>query len=213
MDLYELGAFLKSRRNRVRPADVGLPAGHRRRVPGLRREEVAALAGTSVDYYNELEQARGAQPSEQMLAALARALRLTSDERDHVYFLAGRQLPPAHGAAAHVHPGLVDLLERLPATPAVVITDLHVTLIQNRLAVALLGGLEPRLGLEGSFVLQWFTDPRSRHRYHVDEHDHQSRVFVADLRAVSAPTRKGSRGDRAGAPAPIVERRVRRALG
>lgn len=67
------------------------------------------LAGTSVDYYNELEQARGAQPSEQMIAALARALRLTSDERDHLYFLAGRQLPPRNGPAAHVHPGMLDL--------------------------------------------------------------------------------------------------------
>ena len=186
MDLRELGAFLRSRRDRVRPADVGLPAGSRRRVPGLRREEVAALAGTSVDYYNELEQGRGAQPSEQMLAALARAVRLTADERDHVFFLAGRQLPPSHGSVAHVHPGMVALLERLPDTPAAVITDLHVTLLQNQMAVALLGALEVRPGLEGSFVLQWFTDPRSRLRYHPDEHDHQSHLFVADLRAVSA---------------------------
>ena len=158
-------------------------------MPGLRREEVAALAGASIDYYNELEQARGAQPSEQMLAALARALRLTSDERDHIYFLAGRQLPPSHGPAAHVHPEMLDLLDRLSGTPAAVITDLHVTLMQNRLAVALLGALEPRPG----FVHRWFTDPRSRLRYHPDEHDHQSRVFVADLRAVSA--RRGKDGE------------------
>lgn len=121
-----------------------------------------------------------------MLAALARTLRLTSDERDHAYHLAGRRLPSSHGSAAHVHPGMLDLLERLPGTPAAVITDLHVTLIQNRLAVALLGALDPRPDLEASFVHQWFTDPRSRLRYHPDEHDHQSRVFVADLRAVSA---------------------------
>jgi transcriptional regulator with XRE-family HTH domain len=183
VDLRELGAFLKSRRDRVRPGDVGLPVNQRRRVPGLRREEVAALAGTSVDYYNELEQGRGAQPSEQMLAALARALRLTPDERDHVYSLAGRRLPPGHRPAAHVHPGMADLLERLATTPAVVLTDLHVTLVQNPLAVALLGDLEPR---PGSFVLQWFTDPRARRRYHPDEHDHQSRVLVADLRAAAA---------------------------
>src|SRR5690242_20267511 len=104
MDLVDLGAFLKSRRDRIRPADVGLPAGPRRRVPGLRRDEVAQLAGASVDYYIELERGAGAQPSEQMVAALARALRLTLDERDHLYHLAGRPIPPPGGSAAHVHP-------------------------------------------------------------------------------------------------------------
>ena len=144
------------------------------------------LADASVDYYNELEQARGAQPSEQMLAALARALRLTSDESDHLHFLAGRQVPPRHGQAAHVHPGMLDLLQRLPDTPAMVITDLHVPLVQNPLVLALLGEPPPRHGLSASFVHRWFTEPESRARYHPDEHDHQSRVFVADLRAVSA---------------------------
>jgi transcriptional regulator with XRE-family HTH domain len=77
-NLTELGAFVRSRRDRVQPSDVGLVAGPRRRVPGLRRDEVAMLAGASTDYYIEIERG-GAQPSEQMLAALARALRLTSD--------------------------------------------------------------------------------------------------------------------------------------
>lgn len=144
------------------------------------------LAGASVDYYNQLEQGRGAQPSEQMVAALARALRLTEDERAHLYFLAGRPLPPPHGPSAHVHPGMLDLLERLPNTPAAVITDLHTTLVQNRLATALLGPISKKKGVEASFVYRWFTDPEARGRYHPDEHDHQSRVFVADLRAVSA---------------------------
>ncbi|CAM5722160.1 Helix-turn-helix domain-containing protein OS=Streptomyces tendae OX=1932 GN=GUR47_17275 PE=4 SV=1 [Streptomyces tendae] len=93
----ELGAFLRSRRERIRPADVGLPAGPRRRVPGLRREEVAQLAGASVDYYNELERGAGSQPSEQMIAALARALRLSGDERDYLYRLADRPVPVQGG--------------------------------------------------------------------------------------------------------------------
>lgn len=137
VNLSELGAFLKSRRDRIRPADVGLPAGPRRRVPGLRREEVAQLTGASVDYYIELERGGGAQPSEQMLAALARALRLSRDERDHLFALAGRPLPPSDSPADHVHPGMLDLLHRMDSTPAQVVTDLRITLVQNRLANAL----------------------------------------------------------------------------
>ncbi|WP_433618413.1 helix-turn-helix domain-containing protein [Dactylosporangium sp. CA-139114] len=186
MDLAELGAFLRSRRDRIRPADVGLPAGPRRRVPGLRRDEVALLAGASVEYYIELERGAGAQPSEQMLAALARALRLTIDERDHLYHLAGRPVPVAGGPASHVHPGMLDLLDRLTTTPAQVITDLHVTLVQNRLATALLGDQLHFEGPSRSFVFRWFTDPVSRELYPRQDHDHQSRSFTADLRAAVA---------------------------
>ncbi|WP_290050602.1 helix-turn-helix transcriptional regulator [Amycolatopsis solani] len=181
----ELGAFLRSRRDRIRPADVGLPAGPRRRVPGLRREEVAQLAGASVDYYNELERGAGSQPSEQMIAALARALRLTADERDYLYHLAGRPVP-VHSAASHVHPGMLNLLDSLTATPAQVITDLHVTLVQNPLAVALLGDQSGFRGRRASFVHRWFTDPDARRLYPEADHETQSRAFVADLRAAAA---------------------------
>ncbi|MEU6284248.1 helix-turn-helix transcriptional regulator [Streptomyces sp. NPDC047028] len=182
----ELGAFLRSRRERVRPADVGLPTGPRRRVPGLRREEVAQLAGASVDYYNELERGAGSQPSEQMIAALARALRLSGDERDHLFHLAGRPVPVQGGAASHVHPGMLDLLHRLTSTPAQVITDLHVTLVQNPLAVALLGDQCGFRGPRASFVHRWFTEPEARLLYPEAEHETQSRAFVADLRAAVA---------------------------
>lgn len=182
----ELGSFLRSRRERIRPAEVGLPAGPRRRVPGLRREEVAQLAGLSVDYYNELERGAGSQPSEQMLAALARALRLTADERDHVYHLADRPVPVQGGAASHVHPGMLDLLQRLTSTPAQVITDLHVTLVQNPLAVALLGDQSGFRGARASFVHRWFTEPEARQLYPEADHETQSRAFVADLRAAAA---------------------------
>ncbi|NBM15912.1 helix-turn-helix domain-containing protein [Streptomyces sp. GC420] len=186
MKYAELGAFLRSRRERIRPADVGLPAGPRRRVSGLRRDEVAQLAGASVDYYNELERGAGSQPSEQMIAALARALRLTADERDYLYHLADRPVPVHGGAASHVHPGMLDLLSRLTSTPAQVITDLHVTLVQNPLAVALLGDHSGFRGARASFVHRWFTDPDARRLYPEADHEAQSRAFVADLRAAAA---------------------------
>ena len=97
MDRAALAGFLRHRREALQPEDVGLPAGVRRRAPGLRREEVAALALMSTDYYTRLEQQRGPQPSEQMLASLARALRLTDSERDYLFMLAQRRPPPRSG--------------------------------------------------------------------------------------------------------------------
>ncbi|MBO8189539.1 helix-turn-helix transcriptional regulator [Streptomyces spirodelae] len=187
MNESELAAFLRSRRDRVRPADVGLPSGPRRRVPGLRREEVAQLAGLSADYYTELERGRGVRPSAQVLAALARALRLRGDERDHLFHLAERPLPTAaHGTAAHVEPALLGLLDQLTTTPAQIITDLHETLVQNDLARALVGRAPAARGPAASLVHRWFTDPDARALYPAEDHPHHSRVFVADLRAVAA---------------------------
>lgn len=187
VNLPELAAFLKSRRDRIRPADVGLPTGPRRRVPGLRREEVAQLAGLSADYYTELERGRGAQPSAQVVTALARALRLNGDERDHLFHLAARPVPPAaQGPSAHVQPALLGLLDRLTTTPAQVITDLHEILVQNELAAALVGRPQTVRGPAASFAYRWFTDPAARALYPPDDHPHHSRVFVADLQAVAA---------------------------
>src|SRR4051812_26246865 len=90
LDRTGLADLLRSRRLRLVPADVGLPPGVRRRTPGLRRDEVAALASISTDYYTRLEQERGPNPSVAVLSALARALRMTDDERDHLYLLAGQ---------------------------------------------------------------------------------------------------------------------------
>lgn len=193
MNLPELGAFLRTRRDRIRPAEVGLPQGPRRRVPGLRREEVAQLAGLSVDYYTELERGsakNGVQPSTQTVAALARALRLNGDERDHLFRLAERPVPPsAHGPSAHVQPALLGLLDRLSNTPARVITDLHETLAENDLALTLLGPSPAHRGPAASFVYRWFTDPQAREIYPPEDHPYHSRVFVADLRA--AASRRG----------------------
>ncbi|MFE3113479.1 helix-turn-helix transcriptional regulator [Kitasatospora indigofera] len=200
IDRRELADFLRRSRDRVRPQDAGLPAGPRRRIPGLRREEVAQLAGMSADYYIRLEQARGPQPSPQMLAALARALRLSTDERDHLYLLAGHRPPAARAAGDHVAPGLLHLLDQLPGTPAQVLGELGDVLAQNAMARALLGGVCTVSEHGRNVVWRWFADPAARAAYPAEEHGHYSRVHVADLRAAV--------GRRAGDPAAVrlVER-------
>jgi len=193
VNLPELGTFLQARRALIKPSEVGLPTGRRRRVPGLRRDEVATLAAASVDYYTELERGRGAQPSAPMLTALARALRLDHDERDHLFHLAGRAVPDQAGPLGHVQPAMLDLLGRLTGTAAQIITDLHETLVQNPLARALLGPPPTGPGFNGSYAYRWFTDPASRAVYPVDEHPHHSRMFVSDLRAVAGRRSPGDR--------------------
>ncbi len=200
VDRRELADFLRRSRDRLRPQDAGLPVGPRRRTPGLRREEVAQLAGMSADYYIRLEQARGPQPSPQMLAALARALRLSADERDHLHLLAGHRPPAGHGSGDHVAPGLLHLLDQLPTTPAQILSDLGDVLAQNAMARDLLGGVCTVSEHGRNVVWRWFTDPCARTAYPVGEHGHYSRLHVADLRAAV--------GRRAGDPAAarLVER-------
>ncbi|MEV4147304.1 helix-turn-helix transcriptional regulator [Amycolatopsis sp. NPDC049691] len=136
MDRVELSGFLRSRRARLQPADVGLVPGGRRQTPGLRRTEIALLAGISVDYYVRLEQGRGPRPSEQVLAALGRALRLTGDE--HAYLL--RLARPAPAAAPRPVPGnVLRLLDRLGDVPAMVIDAAYDMVAWNRMLVALIG--------------------------------------------------------------------------
>jgi transcriptional regulator with XRE-family HTH domain len=178
-----MAEFLRARRDALRPADVGLPAGARRRTPGLRRDEVAALAAMSTDYYTRLEQRRGPQPSEQMLTALARALRLTGSERDYLFHMAGRNAPSSLSVSAHVSPALQRVLDRLEDTPALIISNLGETLVRNRMAAALFGDTSGHTGLARSDVYRWFTDPSARWLYPEDDHDRQSRAMVANLRA------------------------------
>ncbi|MFJ1766813.1 helix-turn-helix transcriptional regulator [Amycolatopsis sp. NPDC088138] len=182
MDRAELAAFLRRRREELRPEDVGLLPGARRRTAGLRREEVASLAAMSTDYYTRLEQQRGPQPSEQMLAALARALRLSNDERDYLFVVAGRTAPSPVATAAHVAPALLRVLDRLSDTPALIISNLGEVLVRNRLAEALYGDAE-HTGLARSEIYRWFTEPRERLIYPEHDRDRQSRALVANLRA------------------------------
>ena len=183
MDVDGLADFLRRRREALQPEDVGLSPGRRRRTSGLRREEVARLAHMSTDFYTRLEQRRGSRPSEQTLAALARALRLNQDERDHLFALAGHNPPPRSFRSDYPSPGLLRLLDRLD-TPAQVISDLGVTLAQNQLGEALLGVRTGYSGLRRSVFYRWFTDPAERRIHPEDEHEMHSRGYVAWLRAV-----------------------------
>ena len=194
MDRAALADLLRSRRARLTPADVGLPAGARRRTPGLRRDEVAALAAISSDYYARLEQQRGPHPSPAVLAALARALRMTDDERDHLFHVAGLT-PPRHAVvSSHVSPGMLHLLDQLTDTPAFVVGDLGETVVQNPMSIAVSGdGLAYR-GRERSFIWRWFTSPATaRARFPEEDWPIHSRTHVADLRATYG--RRGSDPD------------------
>lgn len=113
LETSELGATLRIWRDRLSPAAVGLPRRHGRRTEGLRREELAELAGISVDYVVRLEQGRSTTPSTQVLAALARALQLTLEERDHLYRLAGFAAPSNGEISDHVPPGVQRVVSRL----------------------------------------------------------------------------------------------------
>jgi transcriptional regulator with XRE-family HTH domain len=181
----ELADFLRRRREAIRPGDVGLADGPRRRTAGLRREEVALLAGMSVDYVVRLEQGRSSQPSTQLLGALARALRLSDDERAYLFHLAGHQPPPADGTARLARAGLLRMLNLLGDTPATVISDLGETLAQNRSSMLLLGDQTGFSGDRRYHAYRWFTDPAARSVYPAEDADHHARVIVADLRAVA----------------------------
>jgi hypothetical protein len=182
----ELADFLRRGRARLDPSDVGLAAGARRRTPGLRREEVAQLAGMSADYYTRLEQSRGPRPSRQILTALARALRLTDDERDHLFHLAGEEPPRRGGASTHVNPGLLLVLDRLHDTPAMVSTDCGEVLAQNAMSRALSGDVSARPPRERNMLRRFFLDPAARDMFPPEDVPAHARSHVASLRAVAA---------------------------
>ncbi|MFD4693851.1 helix-turn-helix transcriptional regulator [Streptomyces sp. NPDC058463] len=185
MQRAELADFLRHRREAIRPAEVGISDGPRRRTAGLRREEVAMLAGMSVDYVVRLEQGRSSQPSTQLLGALARALRLSDDERDHLFHLAGHQPLPAEGVARLARAGLIRMLDLLGDTPALVLSDLGEVLAQNRAAILLTGDQSGFSGDRRYLVYRWFTDPAARAVSSPEEREYRSRQVVADLRAVA----------------------------
>jgi transcriptional regulator with XRE-family HTH domain len=165
-DGTDLGAFLRARRAQVTPDDVGLGphSRRRRRVPGLRREEVALLAGVSPDYYTRLEQGRERHPSPEVLAAIARALQLTDDARGHLFRLAGAAYTAAVATSTEVDPALVTLMAAWPHNPALIYDLAYDVLASNVMADALFGGwahsrnlLELVFGdpLARSFYVDW----------------------------------------------------------
>jgi len=182
-DRNELGTFLRSRRERVTPAAVGLPTGHRRRTPGLRREELAMLAGISVDYLVRLEQGRETNPSTEVLASLATALRLEEAERLHLSHLA---------TLNDRHPGLcptltegvsnttITVLDRLDGTPAFVMDALTNVLAWNDSYERVFGATGMLDGDPPNIVRYTFLDPRARETY--GDWDRGAREQVASLR-------------------------------
>jgi transcriptional regulator with XRE-family HTH domain len=183
----ELAAFLRARRARLSPRQAGLPetgSPGRRRTPGLRRQEVAQLAGMSVDYYIRLEQARGPHPSRQVLSALARALMLTADERDYLFRVAGEAPPPVAGPSREITPGIRHLLDSMPETPAYVVDAAYNVLAWNHLATHFIGDLSSR---EDRNMIRWTFRREPADVMWTDEHVVRfTRATVADLRAAYA---------------------------
>jgi transcriptional regulator with XRE-family HTH domain len=179
----ELGEYLRVRRERLRPADVGLPGGSRRRVPGLRREEVALLAGISVEYYLRLEQGRDQHPSDQVLDSLARALRLDPDAETYLRTLArplrpsARRRPPRREQA---DPGVRALIDNWPMTPATVSGRYLTTLAANPTAMA----LSPYFAPGVNTLRAAFLEPEMREFYR--DWDAMTAKTVAHLRSTVA---------------------------
>jgi transcriptional regulator with XRE-family HTH domain len=191
VDRERLAEFLRTRREALQPEDVGLPRGHRRRrTGGLRREEVAALSDMSTDYYSRIEQQRGPHPSEQVLAGIARGLRLSLEERDHLFRLGGYATSRRVRRADHVNPGMMRIFDGLDGAAAQVVSDLGETLRQTRLASALLGDETGYTGMARSLHYRWFTDPGARRSYLPEDHTRHSQLLAADLHR--AYTRDGT---------------------
>ena len=190
-DETSLGATIRAWRDRLVPAEAGLPAGRGRRAVGLRREELSELAGISVDYIVRLEQGRAATPSAQIVSALARALRLTRDERDHLYGLAGLQ-PPRDGTITdHIPPGMQRVLTRLGETPVAVFAADWRLIWWNRSWAALLGDPSSLAPQDRSLVQSRFPVAAGRSRLArwpviSENREATDRAIVADLRRASA---------------------------
>ncbi|WP_206795576.1 helix-turn-helix transcriptional regulator [Amycolatopsis sp. MtRt-6] len=175
----ELGAFLRSRRERLTPADAGLPATGRRRTPGLRREELALLAGISATWLTYLEQGRDVRPSGQVLDALARALRLTGAEHEHLHRLAGGGVSPGESAGEEAAPEVAGVPALLGGNPAYVTGICYDVLALNDAAEELFRGI----GRGGNVVRWLFTEAAAREV--LVDWEPEARGVLARLRAIA----------------------------
>jgi transcriptional regulator with XRE-family HTH domain len=186
VESWEFGRTVKRWRDRVAPSDVGVPVGRRRRATGLRREELAGLAGISADYLTRLEQGRATTPSVQVVEALARALRLPAAERDLLYRLAGHAAPGLDVVPSRVTPSIQRLLDRLSHTPVVVYDATWTLVLANAPYDALMGDTTVWQGIERNAVWRNLLGPRSRVVHTPSEQaDHEARL-VADLRLTAS---------------------------
>jgi transcriptional regulator with XRE-family HTH domain len=153
----DLGTVLRAWRDRLSPDVVGLPTGRRRRSPGLRREELAMLAGVSADYLTRLEQGRADNPSAQVLEALARALQCSAEERDYLFRVAGQQPPGAGRVPSHLTPGVQRLLRRLDESPVSVHDAAWNIVAWNHAWTSLMGDASSRTGRDRNLLWRHFT--------------------------------------------------------
>ena len=179
--LHELGDFLRTRRARLTPEDVGLPRGGRRRAPGLRRAEVAQLAAVSVDWYTWLEQGRPITVSTQVLESLVQALHLNVNEREHLFFLARQQPPPARAIEPEtVSPTLQHFLDHQGLSPAFVLGRRWDYVAWNEAACVVFGDFGQATIRERNAIWQFFTSPPIRQQL-VDWEGH-ARQLLAQFR-------------------------------
>lgn len=177
-----IGSYIQAWRHRVKPADVGLPAGVPRRTRGLRREELASLADISVDYLVRLEQGRATNPSAQVLAALSRALRLTTEERDHLYTVAGQAPPRRSAMTTHVPASVQRLVDRLSDLPVAVYDPAWTIIAWNAAWAGLMGDPSAAGARDRNLIWRTFTGKSTRVRKSDAEVDEFEANAVADLR-------------------------------
>jgi transcriptional regulator with XRE-family HTH domain len=180
----ELAAFVRSRRERLHPEQVGLPRSRRRRTPGLRREEVAQLAGVGVTWYTWLEQGRDINPSSQVLEAIARTLRFDAHERTHLFTLAGVAVAPPVDDCATLFPTAQPILDSLEPNPAVLLNARWDVLAYNRVYASFFTDLDGIPGDDRNCIWLAFTDPEWR-RVIVDWDEVAARM-VGEYRAAMA---------------------------
>jgi transcriptional regulator with XRE-family HTH domain len=196
--LRELGDVLRRRRESLSPEAMGIVAHGRRRTPGLRRDEVAKQANMSSVYYERLEQGRGPAPSGSMLASLARTLRLTGHERDHLYLLAGHAAPRSWEPVGVIDPGLLATMDLLTANvPAAICDDMSTVLVHNGMFAALFGAMAGSAWPASNIVWRWFTEPDWRSRTEAaGQHGKTSLSYVAGLRAILDPHDRDDRAQK-----------------
>jgi transcriptional regulator with XRE-family HTH domain len=186
VDAWEFGRTVRRWRDRVAPSAVGVPVGGRRRAAGLRREELAGLAGISVDYLTRLEQGRATSPSVQVVESLARALRVSDVERDLLFRLAGHASPGPGIVSARITPSVQRLLDRLAHTPVAVYDATWTLLLANPPYDALMGQTSSWRGIERNSLWRNLVGPGTRAVHTAEERAEFEAGLVADLRMTAA---------------------------
>ncbi len=186
MGTWEFGGAVRRWRDRLVPEDVGVPEGNRRRAPGLRREELAALSGISTDYLTRLEQGRATSPSAQVVEALARALRLSDVERDLLFRLAGHAAPGATLVPTRITPSVQRLLDRLAGTPVAVFDATNTLITANAPYDALMGDTTRTRGIQRNTIWRHLVGPGSRAVHSAEDQAAFEAHLVADLRMTAS---------------------------